>query len=133
MYAIVPSALPGPVRRATPAAIGAVSSPPPLGRTFGQPEIENLRVAASGDEQIRRLDVAVNDPGGVRRLERVGDLDRERQQQIDLERPSSRADARLAFASSLSVDVATAIGTHRERSIASSSRKPGLTSMPARR
>ena len=53
---------------------------------LGQPEIENLRVAAAGDEQIRRLDVAVDDPGSVRRLERVGDLDRERQQLIDLER-----------------------------------------------
>jgi hypothetical protein len=43
-------------------------------------------VAAAGDEQIGRLDVAVDDPGGVRSLERVGDFDRERQQQIDLER-----------------------------------------------
>ena len=43
-------------------------------------------MAAAGDEQIRRLDVAVDDPGGVRGLERVGDLDRERQQQIGLER-----------------------------------------------
>ena len=53
---------------------------------FGQPEVENLGVAAAGDEQIRRLDVAVDDPGGVRRLERIGDLDRECQQQVDVER-----------------------------------------------
>ena len=86
MYATVPTALPGLVRpaRAVTVAAGLVTA---ADRTdFGQPEIENLRVAAAGDEQIRRLDVAVDDPGGVRRLERVGDLDRERQQQIDLER-----------------------------------------------
>ena len=53
---------------------------------FGQPEVENLSVPAAGDEQIGRLDIAVNDPGGVRRFQRVGDLDRERQEPIDLER-----------------------------------------------
>ena len=41
---------------------------------------------AAGDEQVRRLDVAVDDPRGVRRFEGVGDLDRQRQQLIDLER-----------------------------------------------
>ena len=46
-----------------------------------------------GDEQIRRLDVAVDDPSGVRCLERVGDLDRQRQQPIDLERAPRDADA----------------------------------------
>ena len=45
----------------------------------------------AGDEKIRRLDVAVDDPGGMRRLERVGDLDGERQQQIDLERAPGNA------------------------------------------
>ena len=29
---------------------------------FRQPKIENLGVAALGDEQVRGLDVAVNDP-----------------------------------------------------------------------
>jgi hypothetical protein len=43
-------------------------------------------VPAAGDEQIGRLDIAVNDPGAVRRFQRVGDLDRERQEPIDLER-----------------------------------------------
>ena len=53
---------------------------------LGQPEIENLRVSARGDEEICRLDVAVDDAGRVRCFERVGDLDRQRQQPIDLER-----------------------------------------------
>jgi hypothetical protein len=48
-------------------------------------------VAAAGDEQIRRLDIAVNDPGVVRRLERVGDLDRHCQQQVDIERVPGHA------------------------------------------
>ena len=58
---------------------------------LGQTEIENLRVAATGDEQIRRLDIAVDDSGVVRRLEGVGDLDGHRQQQVDLERVPSNA------------------------------------------
>jgi hypothetical protein len=53
---------------------------------LANPEIENLSCGAAGDEQIRRLDVAVNDAGGVR-LERIGDLDCQRQQPID---PSGR-------------------------------------------
>ncbi len=85
MYAIVPSGLPGLVnagdrRHGRPGVIAAART------DLGQPEIQNLRVPAAGDEQIRRLDVAVDDAGGVRRFERVGDLDRERQQLIDLER-----------------------------------------------
>ena len=50
-------------------------------------------MAADGDEQICRLDVAVNDAGGMRSLERIGDLDREPQQPTDLER--AFADAML--------------------------------------
>ena len=45
---------------------------------LGQPEIENLRVSARGNEEICRLDVAVDDAGRVRCFERVGDLDRQR-------------------------------------------------------
>ena len=47
----------------------------PFGLHFRQPEIENFRVSALSHEQIRRLDVAMNDPAGVRGIERVGDLD----------------------------------------------------------
>ncbi len=55
-------------------------------------------MAATGDEQIRRLDIAVDDPGVVRRLESVGDLDRRRQQQVDIERvPSNTVLQRCPF------------------------------------
>ena len=48
-------------------------------------------MAAAGDEDVRRLDVAVDDPGGVRGIQRVGDLDAERQQRVDLERAAGDA------------------------------------------
>ena len=44
---------------------------------FGQPEIENLGMVALGDENIRRLDVAMDNVLGVGRLERVGNFNRQ--------------------------------------------------------
>jgi hypothetical protein len=40
-----------------------------------QPEVEHLRLTSIRDEDVRRLDVAVDDPFQVRGVERVGDLD----------------------------------------------------------
>ena len=34
-----------------------------------QAEVENLRLSPIGDEEIRRFDVAVHDPGGMRRIQ----------------------------------------------------------------
>ena len=53
---------------------------------LGQAKIENLRVAALGDENIRRLDIAVNDAFGVRRVQRVGDFRGQRQREVQLHR-----------------------------------------------
>ena len=39
-----------------------------------------------GDENVRRLDVAVNNAFGVRRIERVGHLDRQSEQALELHR-----------------------------------------------
>jgi hypothetical protein len=91
MYAIVPSGLPGLVRAGDrrQGRCGVISAA--TCTNLGQTEIENLRVAASGDEQVRRLDIAVDDSGVVRRLESVGDLDGHRQQQVDIERVPSDA------------------------------------------
>ena len=51
---------------------------------LGETEIENFGVAAFGDENIRGLDVAVNDVFGVRGVERVGDFDGEREEVFDI-------------------------------------------------
>ena len=44
------------------------------GRHLCQPEVEDLRLAARRDEDVGRLDVAVDDPLRVRRVERIRDL-----------------------------------------------------------
>ncbi len=60
---------------------------------FRQSKIENLRVAALGNENIRRLDVAVNDAFRVRRVERVGDFNRQIQEQAPFPAACRRCDA----------------------------------------
>ena len=49
---------------------------------LGQTEVQDLRVAATADEDVRRLDVAVDDAGVVRGVERIGDFDAERQHRV---------------------------------------------------
>src|SRR5580698_2845747 len=44
---------------------------------FSQAEIENLGVAAFGDEDVGRLDIAVNDALSVGGIEGIGDFDGE--------------------------------------------------------
>ncbi len=57
---------------------------------FRQPKIQNLGVSALGHEDVRRLDVAVNDALGVRGVERVGNLDGQRQNSVSSGRPAIR-------------------------------------------
>ncbi len=47
------------------------------GRDFGQAEIENLGVAALGDEDVGGLDVAMDDALGMRGIEAVGNFEGE--------------------------------------------------------
>src|SRR5436190_2201510 len=56
---------------------------------LGEAEVEDLRVAAPRDEDVRRLDVAVRDAVGVRNVERIGDLDAERQQAVERQRSAA--------------------------------------------
>ena len=46
-----------------------------LSGDFRESEIENLRLTSIGDEDVRGLDVAMNDTFSVSRIESVGDLD----------------------------------------------------------
>ena len=54
---------------------GAHASTLQLGGNFGQPEVENFRLPAGGDEYVSWLDIAMNDSLGVRRVQCVRDLD----------------------------------------------------------
>ncbi len=46
---------------------------------LGEPEVEDLDLAVGRDHDVRRLQVAMDDPLGVGRLESVGDLQRDAQ------------------------------------------------------
>ena len=50
-----------------------------LGPNLRQPEVEHFHVAPSGQHDIRGLDIAMRDPLGVRRHQRIGDLLADRQ------------------------------------------------------
>ena len=50
-----------------------------------QSEVQNLSVLAIGYEDVGRLDIPMNDSLGVSRFERVRDLNRQRQQRIEIE------------------------------------------------
>ena len=45
-------------------------------RELGEPEVENLHAAISGDEDVLRLQIAMNDPLLVRRRQTTRDLHR---------------------------------------------------------
>ena len=58
---------------------------------FRQTKIKNLGVPALGDENVGGLDVAVNDPLAMSRVERIRDLDCQRKQQFQVQRPTGNA------------------------------------------
>src|SRR5213594_3326006 len=65
---------------------------------FREYEIEDLHDAAWCDLDVRRFQIAVNDPFLVRRLESVGHLARDRQRFGEWQRPSLQAlGKRLTF------------------------------------
>ena len=57
-----------------------------LGEYFGQSEIENLRMSALGDEDVCGLDVAMDNAGGVCRIQCVGNFDSQRQSRVSVSR-----------------------------------------------
>ncbi len=96
---MVPTAEPGLVRWV--ATVGAAETPSSacaLGDQLGQPEVQYLGLAARAHEDVGGLDVAMDDPLGVRGVERVGDLDAEIEDLLQLERLALDAVLeRLAF------------------------------------
>jgi hypothetical protein len=72
-------------------SVAAASSPPCRGAElcaphgqFRQPKIQNLRLTARRDENIRRLDVAMYDALRVRGIESAGNLNRQVEQFVEL-------------------------------------------------
>ncbi len=87
----MPTAVPGLVRSST-AGIGeslriAAGGAGGAGN-FRQSEIENLGVAAIGNEDVRGLDIAMNDSPDVRGIEGIGHFNRQREQALELHRPA---------------------------------------------
>ena len=60
-------------------------------RDFRQTEVENFGMAALGDEDVARLDVAVDDPFGMRGVQCVGNFDSQSEQDFGLDGPSGNA------------------------------------------
>ena len=71
---------------------------PASGDELRQAEVEHLHLAAAREEDVGRLDVAMQDAFGVRGVERVGDLRGDVEQVPQIERPpDSCAIERLAL------------------------------------
>jgi hypothetical protein len=71
MYATVPTVFPGSVRRASAVSVGSCDAPAAGdGSRLGEAEVEDLR-AMSGQEDVCRLEIAVNDASSVRGVQRV--------------------------------------------------------------
>ena len=78
-------------RDSGPACIGVGASPGR--RDLRQAEVEHLRDAAPGEENVGGLDVAMRDAFGMRGLERLGDLDPEPHQFVDRQRAARQSGA----------------------------------------
>ena len=80
----MPKAVPGLVRFSSlAAAVAALRTPAVPSRLptahLGQSEIQNLGVSALGDEDVSGLDVAVDNAFGMGCVERIRNVDAERQ------------------------------------------------------
>ena len=60
-----------------------------LDRNLRQPEIQNLRLTSIRDEDVRGLDVPMDDALRVCRIQCIGDLDAQIEQRFDLQRLAS--------------------------------------------
>ncbi len=93
MYAIVPTVVPATLVKCSGGLVSLTrvevpARSPVLGRQLREAEVEHLHRAAAREEDVGRLDVAMQDAFGVRRVERVGDLRRDVEHVPQIERPS---------------------------------------------
>ncbi len=92
IYATVPSAVPGLVKWGSSAVPSSCwprqsgSRVPACTRNLGQPKVQNLGMSALGHKNVRGLDIAMNHSLGVRGIQRVGNLDGQRQNQFCFQR-----------------------------------------------
>ena len=75
-----------------------IQSPVAVIGHFGQAEVENLGRSAQGDKDVCRFDIAMHDALGVRRIQRFGYINRNREQLFHLDGPiPDEMFQRLAF------------------------------------
>ncbi len=60
----------------------------PRGTDLGKTKVQNLGVSSLGDEDVRRLDVPVNNSFGMGGIQGVGNLDSDSEQLFQFHRPS---------------------------------------------
>ena len=84
-----------------------------LGRHRRQTEVEQLRVAARRDEDVRRLHVAMDDAGAVRGAERVGDLHAHADNRLHRQRPGRQHFEQRQAAQQFHHDIRPVLGLRR--------------------
>ena len=111
--------------RVPPSAVGACVR---VGRRavaadgLGEAEVEDLHDAVRRDLDVRRLQVAVDDPLLVGGLERVGDLPRDGQRVV--ERQAPRRALRTRRCASVSASVSPSTSSRIRKRMPSASSKP---------
>ena len=71
----------------------------------GHAEVENLRIAAMGHEDVGRLDITMNDALGVRGFKRIGELHTEAERVIEPRGPrTSRSLSTSPLSSSITMN-----------------------------
>src|SRR5689334_5254664 len=78
-------------------------------RKLRETKVENLRAVLVADENVRRLDVAVDDALRMRRVERIGQLDGDVEQVLDFQRSAVDAIAEALAPERLHHDVRRAL------------------------
>ena len=79
------------------------------GRELGQAEIEHLHLSAPGEEDVGRLDVAVEDALGMRRVEGIGHLHADVEQRAEVDGATGEAQVEWLAVEQLHGEIALAV------------------------